>query len=78
PYAHGYDLAPLAPVAAAWLFDARRYGWGRAGAGGALLAGLVASPAAALAFLLALAVLGASWSARAGARWRAIFGSAPA
>ena len=56
PYAHAYDLAPLAPLAASWLSAARaRLGPRRAG--GALLAGLVATPAAALAFVAALAVL---------------------
>jgi hypothetical protein len=57
PYAHDYDLAPLAPLAAAWLVQPRRHGWGRAAAGGALLAGLVATPAAVLAFLAALTLL---------------------
>jgi hypothetical protein len=61
PYAHAYDLAPLAPVAAAWLFAPREHGWGRAAAGGALLAGVVATPAAALAFVAALAVFHARW-----------------
>ncbi|HEY3798788.1 MAG TPA: glycosyltransferase family 87 protein [Caulobacteraceae bacterium] len=57
PYAHQYDLAPLAPVALAWLCDWKRAGWGRAGAGAALLAGLVASPLAGLAFVLGLAAI---------------------
>ena len=57
PYAHAYDLAPLAPVALAWITDYRRAGWGRAGAGGALLAGLAATPAATLAFFAALMAL---------------------
>jgi hypothetical protein len=61
PYAHAYDLAPLTPLAAAWLFDRRQYGWGRAAAGGALLAGVVATPASVLAFLVALAALGLRW-----------------
>ncbi|HEY1751876.1 MAG TPA: glycosyltransferase family 87 protein [Caulobacteraceae bacterium] len=61
PYAHAYDLAPLAPLAAAWLFDRARHGWGRAICGGALLAGLVATPAAALAFFAAQAALGVRW-----------------
>jgi hypothetical protein len=57
PYAHAYDLAPLTPVAASWLLERKTHGWGRAVAGGALLAGLVATPAAALAFLAGLAAL---------------------
>jgi len=61
PYAHGYDLAPLTPLAAAWLFDIKQYGWGRAAAGGALLAGIVATPAAVLAFLVALGAIGVRW-----------------
>jgi hypothetical protein len=61
PYAHAYDLAPLAPLAAAWLFERRSYGWGRAVAGGALLAGAVATPAAALAWLAGLAALQVRW-----------------
>jgi hypothetical protein len=61
PYAHAYDLAPLAPVAAAWLFDPRRHGWDRAAAGGALLAGLVATPASVLAFFAATALFAQRW-----------------
>ena len=57
PYAHQYDLAPLAPIAAAWLSQPNRFGWGRAGLGGAVLAGLIATPAAALALLVAFEVL---------------------
>ena len=57
PYAHGYDLAPLAPLAAAWLFQPRRHGWGLAAAGGALVAGLVATPATVLAWLAAVTIL---------------------
>lgn len=57
PYAHDYDLAPLAPLAGAWLFQPRAHGWGHAAAGGALLAGLVATPVAVLAFLGGLTVL---------------------
>ena len=57
PYAHGYDLAPLAPLAAAWVFDYRRQGWGLAGAGAALLAGLLSTPVAVLVFLGATALL---------------------
>jgi hypothetical protein len=58
PYAHEYDLAPLAPVALTWLLERRRYGWGRAACGAGLLAGGVAMPAAGLAFAAALAVVG--------------------
>jgi hypothetical protein len=61
PYAHAYDLAPLCPLAAAWLFAPRRHGWARAVTGGALLAGLVATPAAALAFIAALAAFHLRW-----------------
>jgi hypothetical protein len=55
PYAHQYDLAPLAPIALNWLADYKRQGFGRAVAGAALLAGLVATPLAGLAFVLGLA-----------------------
>jgi len=61
PYAHAYDLAPIAPIATAWLFDPRRWGWDRAAAGGALLAGLVATPAAVLAFFIAAALFDQPW-----------------
>jgi hypothetical protein len=54
PYAHQYDLAPLAPVALAWLIGYRTHGWLKAGAGAALLAGAVATPWLGLAFVLAL------------------------
>jgi len=57
PYAHDYDLAPLAPLAVSWLIERRR-GWGPAISGGALLAGLVASPLASLAFLGSLTIFG--------------------
>jgi hypothetical protein len=57
PYAHAYDLVPLTPLAASWLFERKTHGWGLAIAGGALLGGLVATPAAALAFFAALAAL---------------------
>jgi hypothetical protein len=56
PYAHGYDLVPLAPIALAWLADHRRYGWGLAAAGGAMIAGLASTPLGVLAFLAAVAV----------------------
>jgi hypothetical protein len=61
PYAHGYDLVPLTPFAASWLLQRRAHGWGLAVAGGALLAGLVATPAAALAFVAALAMFRSRW-----------------
>jgi len=61
PYAHQYDLAPLAPVAAAWLSQPHRFGWARCGLGGALLTGLVATPGAALALLVAFDVLLSAW-----------------
>ena len=64
PYAHAYDLAPLAPLAAAWLIDPRRHGFGRAAVGGALLAGLVSTPLAALAFVVALAAVHPDWNLR--------------
>jgi hypothetical protein len=61
PYAHAYDLAALTPLAAAWVFAPRQHGWGRAATGGALLAGLIATPAAALAFVAALLVFHVRW-----------------
>jgi hypothetical protein len=61
PYAHQYDLAPLAPIAAAWLLDYKRQGWALAAAGAALLAGLVASPLAGLLFAAGLALAKAPW-----------------
>lgn len=64
PYAHQYDLAPLAPVALTWLIERRRHGWGRALCGAGLLAGGVAVPAAGLAFVTAIAVVG-GWPKRA-------------
>jgi len=64
PYAHAYDLAPLAPLAATWVFEFRRYGWGQAGAGACLLGGVIATPLAALAFFGAVALL--TWT---GGRW---------
>jgi hypothetical protein len=57
PYAHAYDLAPLAPVALAWLMEWKSRGWPSAILGGALLAGVVATPAVALAFLVAIAIV---------------------
>jgi multidrug transporter EmrE-like cation transporter len=59
PYAHQYDLAPLAPVALSWLAGRARYGWGRAILGAALLAGLVSAPAMGLAFVVGVAAVGA-------------------
>jgi multidrug transporter EmrE-like cation transporter len=63
PYAHQYDLAPLAPVALTWLIERKRHGWGRALCGAGLLAGGVAIPAAGLAWVAALAVVG-GWPRR--------------
>jgi len=59
PYAHQYDLAPLAPVALTWLAERARYGWGRALLGATLLAGLVSAPAMGLAFVAGVAAVGA-------------------
>jgi len=70
PYSHAYDLAVLTPLALSWLIEYRARGWALAAAGGALLAGLVAMPAAALAFVAALAVFRS--------RWWPFHGSAPA
>jgi hypothetical protein len=64
PYAHAYDLAPIAPLALAWLIQPRQAGYGHAAAGGALLAGLVATPAASLAFFVWLAALQSGVAAR--------------
>jgi len=61
PYAHGYDLAALTPLALSWLIERRTNGWGLAFCGGALLAGLVATPAAALAFVVVLTLLKSRW-----------------
>jgi len=61
PYAHQYDLAPLAPIAVGWLVDHTRHGWAPAAAGAALLAGLVATPLAGLLFALGLALARAPW-----------------
>ena len=47
----------LAPLALAWLLRPRQSGFGHAAAGGALLAGLVATPATSLAFFAWLAAL---------------------
>jgi len=63
PYAHEYDLAPLAPLALTWLIERKRHGWGRAVCGAGLLAGGVAMPATGLAFAAALAVTG-GWPKR--------------
>jgi hypothetical protein len=61
PYAHAYDLAPLAPLAVTWIAAPKAFGWGRAAAGGALLAGLIATPAAALGLVAALAIFHSRW-----------------
>jgi hypothetical protein len=60
PYAHEYDLAPLAPLALSWLIGWKTQGWSRALAGAALLAGFVASPLAALVFLVGLGLAAAT------------------
>jgi hypothetical protein len=57
PYAHQYDLAPLAPLALAWLIEARREGLGRAATGAGLLAGLIATPLLGLGVAGALAIV---------------------
>jgi hypothetical protein len=59
PYCHQYDLAPLAPIALAWLVDYKRAGWLKAGLGAGLLAGLVSAPLMGLAFVAGLAAAGA-------------------
>ena len=61
PYAHDYDLAPLAPLALGWLVGWRTTGLPMALLGVALVAGAVATPLAALVFALALAVLKTRW-----------------
>ena len=71
PYAHQYDLAPLAPVALTWLIERKRFGWGRAVCGAGLLAGLVSAPAAGLAFVLGLAAV-RGWERRTPAPRQAI------
>ena len=63
PYAHQYDLAPLAPIAAGWLIDYKQRGWALAAAGAALLAGLVATPIAGLVFALGLIAAKTRWAA---------------
>ncbi|HWA60297.1 MAG TPA: glycosyltransferase family 87 protein, partial [Caulobacteraceae bacterium] len=65
PYAHDYDLAPLAPVAITWIAERRRLGWGHAALGGAFLAGLVRSPLATTLFLAGAAILKTPWLAGA-------------
>jgi hypothetical protein len=78
PYAHGYDLAPLTPLAASWLFERRIHGWGLAVCGAALLAGVVATPAASLALFGAIAAVRSTWwPAAAGAPAQAATASAP-
>ena len=66
PYAHQYDLAPLAPLALMWLSDWRSAGLGKAAAGAGLLAGLVATPLAGLIFLITLAAASAPWKGSRG------------
>ena len=62
PYAHQYDLAPLAPIAATWLVEYKRRGYGLAAVGAMLLAGLVASPLGGLVFVLGLAAVKLPWT----------------
>jgi len=64
PYAHQYDLAPLAPLAAVWLLDFRKRGLSHAAAGAALLAGFVSTPLAGLAFAGGLAAIRSPWLER--------------
>lgn len=71
PYAHAYDLAPLAPLALVWLIEWKSRGWPHALLGGALLAGFVSTSAATLAFLVAVAI-----ARRAGSAGRRSFGFA--
>ena len=74
PYAHFYDLAPLTPLAAAWLFAPATYGWSRSAAGAALLGGLIATPAATALYFAGLALLETPTPARIRAlfeHWRA-------
>jgi hypothetical protein len=57
PYAHAYDLAPLTPVALAWLIEHKRFGLGRGALAAALLAGFVSAPLASLIFAAVLAAV---------------------
>ena len=61
PYAHDYDLAPLAPLAVSWLLNRRDYGWGHVAAGGVFLTGLLRSPLLMLLFLIGVAVIQSPW-----------------
>jgi len=67
PYAHQYDLAPLAPVAVMWIADYKRGGLPRAALGAALLAGAVATPWLGLAFVVGLAIVQTPWRREGGA-----------
>jgi len=64
PYAHDYDLAPLAPVALVWVTERKRLGWGPVIVGAVFLAGVIRSPPATLAFAIAAAVVLSPWWAR--------------
>jgi len=66
PYAHGYDLAPLAPLALLWLFEWRRFGLGLAAVGLTLACGLVATPLTAVLWVLGLAAAITPWRAMLG------------
>jgi hypothetical protein len=57
PYAHAYDLAPLAPAALAWLIEHKRFGLGRMALGAGLLAGFVASPLTSFLFAIGFVIV---------------------
>ncbi len=57
PYAHQYDLAPLAPAALSWIATWRKQGLGKAALGGMLLAGAVATPLLGFVWVLGLGAL---------------------
>jgi alpha-1,2-mannosyltransferase len=68
PYAHQYDLAPLAPAAITWLVERKRVGWIRAFCGAGLLAGVVSAPLGGLAFSLGIAASRLGWGSVRGGR----------
>lgn len=61
PYAHGYDLTPLAPVALVWAVGWRNAGWPLGLLGAALFVGLISTPLASLALALGLAAVRTPW-----------------